>query len=132
MAHLHDAMRDAALGVLDSADRIVLLEEVQTVYATAVSGILGERAIGGGGNPTFGSAEARPGGGRRRVLPAFEDGTVSATTSTEAAAWAILDDSGSRVLASGAISSPQFVIEPNTWRTTAALPIGFPGDVAQL
>lgn len=123
MALISDFVLDAALNVFTtSATRLDITSSEPTTYAQATStASLGNKT----GITVSAPANATP-NGRMVTISAITDGTVTATgTATH---YAITDPANSRLLAAGAISSPQVVTSGNVF-TTSAANIRFP-DVA--
>ncbi|MCB0159455.1 MAG: hypothetical protein KDD83_15075 [Caldilineaceae bacterium] len=119
MAFLHDDVLDGGLDVLTAdADKLVLCSQAPTSFAEANATYkLAEKA-----SPTVGAAEDRAGGGRKVVVAAITDGSVTATgTATH---WALLDTANSKLLAWQTVTS-QALTNGNTFQLNA-LNIGIP------
>lgn len=113
MAFIRDAAFDLALADLDLTETFYICSQEPTTFAEASSTYaLGEKA-----SPTIGAAQNGVSSGRRRTVAAITDGSVTATgTATH---WALTDDSGSILLATGALASSQAVTSGNTFSTSA-------------
>ena len=117
MASLNSDVLDAALVELDDATTIHICSAEPTTFGTLNS--LGNKSFGAGG--VFGSPGARAPNGRKVSTTAVTDGSVTGTgTATH---WAIVD--GTRLLATGALSSSQAVTSGNTF-TLGSFDIGIP------
>lgn len=121
MAYLNDRVLDNGLTVLDTeANRLDICSEEPTTYAGATS----TYTLGNKTSLSVGSPEARSPSGRKVVVAAITDGSVTGTDT--ATHWAITDTSNSRLLATGSLSASQAVTNGNTF-TLAAFDIGIPG-----
>lgn len=120
MSFLADAALDAGLQyVRDNGVNFYITSAEATTYAEATSTFaLGTKAgvtIGAQGN--YGGA----GAGRSVEVATFTDGSVTATgTATH---WALVNPTGSVLVATGALSASQAVTNGNPLSLTAALPI---------
>jgi hypothetical protein len=120
MAFINDRVFDNGLTVLDTeANRLDICSQEPVSYAEATSTYtLGNKTSLSVGAPQDGVTN-----GRRVVVAAITDGTVSGTDT--ASHWAITDTGNSRLLATGALSAPQDVTSGNTF-TLAAFNITIP------
>lgn len=115
---------DAALNLIETAgNELVICSALPATYAEANA----TYALGSKVSPTISAPQARTPDGRKVVVSAITDGTVTATgTATH---FAVLDTTGSRLLAAQELASSQSVTSGNTF-TLAAVDIGIPGTVA--
>lgn len=115
---------DAALNLIDTAgNKLVICSALPATYAEANA----TYALGNKVSPTISAPQARSPDGRKVVVSAITDGTVTATgTATH---FAVLDTTGLRLLAAQELASSQSVTSGNTF-TLAAVDIGIPGTVA--
>ena len=120
MASLGNSVLDGGLDFLDTdGDRLDITSEEATTYAGATS----TYTLGNKTSLSIGSPADRSGGGREVTVAAITDGSVTDTgTATH---WAIVDVSGTDLLATGALSSSQSVTSGNTF-SLAAFTIGIP------
>lgn len=121
MAFIADRVLDLGLNVLDAeADRLDICSSQPTTYSAATA----SASLGNKTGLSVGSPESRSPDGRKVVVGAISDGTVTGTgTATH---WAITDTANSRLLATGTLSASQSVTSGNTF-TLAAFDIGIPG-----
>jgi len=120
MPSLHDSVFDNGLSVLDTdVENLYICSQEPTTFAEASSTYkLGTKA-----GPTVGAPADRAGGGREVVVSAISDGVVNATgTATH---YALTDDSGSLLLATGALAASQAVTSGNPF-TLTSFAIGIP------
>jgi len=120
MASLHDDVFDNGLSVIDDdTENLYICSTLPTTFTEASSTYrLGTKAT-----PTIAAPSPRTGGGREVVVAEVTDGVVNAEGS--AGYYALTDDSASKLLAAGALSSAQTVYTANPW-TTAEFAIGIP------
>lgn len=120
MAFINDRVLDNGLTVLDTeANRLDICSQEPVSYAEATSTYtLGNKTSLSIGSPTDGDSN-----GRKVVVAAITDGTVSGTGT--ASHWAIVDTVNSRLLATGSLSSSQAVTSGNVF-TLAAFNITIP------
>ena len=118
--YLHDDVFDSGLSVLDTlVENLYICSTLPTTFTEASSTYkLGTKA-----SPTVSAPGDRTGGGRKVTVSAITDGTVSATGT--AGFYALTDDSASKLLAQGDLSSTQAVTNGNTF-TLTAFDIGIP------
>lgn len=118
--YLHDDVFDSGLSVLDTlVENLYICSTLPTTFTEASSTYkLGTKA-----SPTVSAPGDRTGGGRKVTVSAITDGTVSATGT--AGFYALTDDSASKLLAQGDLSSTQAVTSGNTF-TLTAFDIGIP------
>lgn len=121
MTYIHPDVFDNGLTVLDTATSTALhiTATEQTTRANVLTNTLGNKA-----SPAIGAPTARTPDGRKVVVSAITDGSVTVTGT--AAFWAVID--GTRLLATGALSSSQAVTNGNVF-TLAAFDIGIPAAV---
>lgn len=116
MARIHDDVFDDGLQVLtDDVDNLFICTQEPATRAEAAS----TYALGVKSNPTVSSPTDGVMTGRRVVVSAITDGSVSATG--DATHWALVDSD--RLLAAGPLSSPITVTQGNQF-TLAAFSIG--------
>ena len=121
-AYLHNDVFDNGLSTLTS--------NVETLYIlSADPGLtwtnIATYALGSKSGPTVASPSDRSAGGRKVVVSAITDGTVSATGT--ATFFALTDDSASKILAAGGMTS-QVVTSGNPF-TFSELRVGIPDPV---
>lgn len=120
MAALHDEVFDSGLDLIDTdtENLVILSADPGLTWANIATYLLGTKSA-----PAISAPADRSGGGREVTISAITDGSVSATgTATH---YALTDDSASRILASGALSSSQAVTNGNTF-TLTEFTIGIP------
>lgn len=111
MAYInHDAL-DAALGVIDDANALYITSAEATTRTEAVT----TYALGTKASPGFTGPAAGDVSGRKITVDAITDGTVTGTDT--ATHWALVD--GTRLLATGALTSSQAVTSGNTFTLAA-------------
>lgn len=120
MAFIHDDALDALLGAIkDHIETLHICSAEPGTYTEATDTYdLGNKA-----SPTSQAIADRTGGGREFEVDAISDGSVTATGT--AANWALVDDTSTKLLAAGALSSSQGVTSGNTF-TLTAFTIGVP------
>lgn len=120
MSYLNDDILDAALDVIDTdTENLYICSQEPTTYTQAQTTYkLGTKAT-----PAIVAPADRSGGGREVVISAITDGTVDATGT--ASHWALTDNSASKLLATGSLSSSQAVTSGNDF-TLAEFSIGIP------
>ena len=122
-AYLHPVVLDNGLSIIDSAGTsLVICSSLPADYAAVAAVTLGTKAT-----PTISAPQARTPDGRKVVVSAITDGTVSDTGT--ASHFAVLDTTGYRLLAAQALSATQSVTSGNTF-TLGAIDIGIPGAIA--
>lgn len=112
-ANVADRVLDNGLTVLDTeATHIYICSaEPSTFTAASSTNALGNKNFGAGG--CFGAPAAGSPNGRKVSSTAITDGTVTGTgTATH---WAVTDNTNSRLLAVGSLSSSQAVTSGNTF-----------------
>ena len=119
-AILHDRVFDNGLTVLDTeADKLYITSSQATTYTEAIT----TYALGVKNTPTVSAPADRTGGGREVTVSAITDGSV--TASGTATHYALVDQSNSRLLATGSLSASQAVTSGNTF-TLTSFKIGIP------
>lgn len=115
---------DNGINLIDTAgNKLVICSALPTTFTEANA----TYALGNKVSPTISAPQARSPDGRKVVVSAITDGTVTATgTATH---FAVLDTTSSRLLAAQELASSQSVTSGNTF-TLAAVDIGIPGTVA--
>jgi len=114
MAFLADTVFDSGLNQIDTLTENLYItsQEATTFTEAATTYKLGTKAT-----PTIAAPADRGGGGREVVISSISDGSVGADGT--ASHWALTDDSGSLLLATGALSSTQAVTNGNTFTLTS-------------
>lgn len=108
MAFIRDAAFDAALGDVNDGTRIDICSQEPTTYAAATT----TYTLGNKAGLTVGSPEAGDTDGRKVVVPAITDGSVTGTgTATH---WALTNGSDT-LYATGSLASSQAVTSGNTF-----------------
>lgn len=118
MAFMHDEAFDQGLDWIDTtagaAGRIDICKQEPTTYGEATTD--GTHSLGNKTGLNVGAPEAGAVDGRRVIVPAITDGTVTETgTATH---WALTDNS-SILIATGALSSSQAVTDGNEFTLDA-------------
>lgn len=120
MATLNDRVFDNGLTVLDTeADEVHITSQEVTTYTEATS----TYTLGNSASLSIGTPEDRTGGGRKVVVAAISDGSV--TGSGTATHYALVDTVNSRLLATGSLTASQAVTSGNTF-TLSSFDIGIP------
>jgi len=120
MATLNDRVFDNGLTVLDTeANRIDVTSQEATSYAEATS----TYTLGNSTSLSIAAPTDRSGGGRKVVVAAISDGSISGTGTVTH--YAIVDTSNSRLLVTGSLTASQSVTSGNTF-TLASFDIGIP------
>lgn len=114
MSFLHDDVLDAALDVIDDdTENLYICSAEPSTYAEAQTTYkLGTKAT-----PTISAPANGDASGRKVTISAIADGTVDANGT--ASHWALTDNSASKLLAAGALSSSQVVTSGNVFTLTA-------------
>jgi len=119
MAFIADYVLDAALAKLAEANRLDICSQEPTTYAEATT----TYTLGNKTSISVGAPTDRTPNGRKVVVAAITDGTVTGTgTATH---YALSDTGNSRLLATGALSASQAVTSGNTF-TTGTVDVGIP------
>lgn len=120
MPTLHNDVFDSGLNIIDTdTETLYICSQEPTTFAEASS----TYALGNKSAPAIAAPSDRGGGGREVVISAITDGSVTATgTATH---YALTDNSASKLLATGALSSSQAVTNGNTF-TLTQFAIGIP------
>lgn len=120
MATLGNNVFDQGLDYLDTnASHLYICSQEPTTYAEASS----TYALGVKATPVIAAPADRSGGGRECVVSAITDGTVSATgTATH---YALVNQTGTELLATGALSASQAVTNGNPF-TLTSFAVGIP------
>ena len=120
MASLGDRVFDSGLSALDTeASHLYITSAEATTYTQAAT----TYALGVKATPTVSAPADRTGGGREVTVSAITDGSV--TASGTATHYALVDQSNSRLLATGSLSASQAVTSGNTF-TLTSFKIGIP------
>ena len=113
MAYINDEVFDQGLDYADTnGTRIDICSQEPTTYAEATS----TYTLGNKTSLNTGATEAGATDGRRVIVPAITDGSVTGTGT--ASHWA-LTDASSVLIATGALSSSQGVTSGNTFSLDA-------------
>lgn len=119
MAFLHDDVLDAALQeIIDNVDELHLCSQEPVTYTEATA----TYTLGNKATPSIGAQGDRTGGGREVEVAVFSDGTQ--TGSGTATHWALVDTLGSRLIATGDLTSSVAMAGSGTFTLTAPLAIG--------
>lgn len=109
MAFITDAAFDAALNhIRSNGEQIHICSSAPTSYSNVATVTLGNKA-----SPTIATPSDRTGGGRKITLNSFSDGSVTGTGT--ASHWALVDATGTALLAHGALNASQAVTSGNTF-----------------
>jgi hypothetical protein len=120
MASIGNEILDGGLDHLDTeADVLHICSQEPTSYAEASS----TYTLGNKAGPTVAAPSERGGGGRECVISAINDGSVTGTDT--ATHWALVDVSGTALLATEELASPQSVTSGNTF-TLTEFAVGIP------
>ena len=128
MPLISDYVLDSALSRLDTeATHLYLCSDEPATYAAAIGASNGTTQFGlGNRSLSAGDISApsdRPGGGRRVTLGALTGGSV--TTSGVASHYALVDQTNTRLLATGALAATQTLTSGNSFSTNS-IDIGIP------
>lgn len=124
MAYINDAAFDAAIGyIVANGTRLDICSSEPTSYAQATS----TYSLGNKTGLTLGAATDGDVSGRKTVVPAIADGSVTGTGT--AAYWA-LTDGDDTLVATGDLAASQGVTDGNTF-TLAAFDITFPDATSE-
>jgi hypothetical protein len=116
---LHDDILDNGLSALSNTENLYILSSDPGLTFSNIN----TYKLGNKVSPTIEAVGDRTGGGRKRTVSAITDGTV--TASGTATYFALTDDSASKVLVVGDLSSSQVVTLGNTF-TLTSIDIGIP------
>jgi hypothetical protein len=120
MPFLNDAVLDAGLAALLDATVLHICTDEPANYAGLAAVTLGNKT-----SPTITAASDGSPNGRQRTVAAFTGGTVTGTGTADC--WALVDVPGTRILASGTLTSGgQVVTSGNTFSLTSAIAIRIP------
>lgn len=121
MAYINPDILDDGLNVATSTgDTLHICSSEPTTHAAALTASLGNSAV------TVGAPGARTGGGRKVTVAAVAGGSVTADgTATH---YALLDSTGTRLLAANTLTASQVVSNGNTF-SAQAFDIGIPNPV---
>lgn len=119
MASIHNDVYDNGLLELSEATHLYLCSQEPTTFSGASS----TYALASKSGPSVGAPASRSPNGRKVTVAATSGGSV--TASGTATHWALTDNTGSRLLATGALSASQALTSGNPF-TTAAFDIGLP------
>ncbi len=122
--YLNPDVIDDGIGIIDTTgNKLTICSALPSTYAQANA----TYALGSKASPGISAPQDRSPNGRKVVVDAITDGTVSADgTATH---FAILDTAGSRLLAAQQLASSQVVTSGNAFTLDAA-DIGIPGAIA--
>lgn len=120
MASLNDRVFDNGLSILDSeANAVHVTSQEATTYAEAIT----TYTLGNSTSLAIGSPADRGGGGRKVTVSAISDGVITGTGTVTH--YALVDTSGTRLLATAALTASQSVTNGNTF-TLATFDVGIP------
>ena len=112
--YINDYIFDGGLTLLDTeGDRLDICSTRPTTYAEAIT----TYSLGNKTSLSIGAPEDGDSSGRKVVVAAFTDGTVTGTDT--AAFFAIVDVSAMRLLVTGSLSASQAVTSGNTFSLPA-------------
>ncbi len=111
--YIHPDVLDTGLQDLPAdAENLYLCSQQPTTFAEAVSYKLGTKAA-----PSISAPQAGVPDGRQVTVSAITDGVVDAAG--DANSYAIVDNSASKLLATGDLQTPQTLTPPNTFTLTS-------------
>ena len=112
--YINDYIFDGGLTLLDTeGDRLDICSTRPTTYTEAIT----TYSLGNKTSLSIGAPEDGDSSGRKVVVAAFTDGTVTGTNT--AAFFAIVDVSAMRLLVTGSLSASQAVTSGNTFSLPA-------------
>jgi hypothetical protein len=112
MSFINDSVLDAAVAkIVSDCDRLDICSAEPVSWAN-----IGTMTLGNKASPTLSAAQDGVTNGRRTVVSAITDGTVTATGT--AGFWS-LTDSGTAVMAAYSLSATQAVTSGNTFTLTS-------------
>jgi hypothetical protein len=121
MPMIADAVLDGGLTILDTtATHLHICSSEPATFAAVATASLGNSTV------NVGAPAARGGGGRQVTVPSISGGSV--TASGVASHYAIINNTGSVLLAAAPLSATQSVTINNTF-SLASFTIGIPGAV---
>lgn len=116
MPLIADYCLDGLVEKVREATRLFICSAEPTTYTEASATFM----VGYKNSPTMGAASDRAGGGRKTTVAAVTDGVVNTGGGGDSEMfWALADHVNSRLLATGALTNDQVLIDGNTWSTTA-------------
>lgn len=122
MPMIADYCLDGLVARVREATRLFICSADPTTYAEASSTYM----VGYKNNPTMGAESDRAGGGRKTTISAVTDGVVNTGGGGDSDMyWALADHNNSRLLATGALTNDQVLIDGNIW-TLGAFEVGVP------
>ena len=120
MATVGDRVLDAGLNTLDlEANEVHLNSQEAASYASATS----THTLGNATSISISAPADRSGGGRKVVLSAISNGTI--TANGQATHYSIVDSTNSRLLVTGSLTQQQSVTSGNTF-SLASLEVAIP------
>lgn len=120
VAFLDNSVFDSGLTTLDNdANKIVITSQQATTFTEANA----TYALGDSTSLSIGAPADRAGGGREVTVAAITDGSVASTGT--ASHYAILDTTGSVLLAANSLTNGQAVTSGNTF-TLGSFTVGIP------
>ncbi|HSC87436.1 MAG TPA: hypothetical protein VLC09_09215 [Polyangiaceae bacterium] len=122
MAYLNDLILDNGLAYLTAnAERLAILSSAPSSYADAVTKTIAYKDA-----PTVAPPADRTPNGRQVTVSAIADGVVDpGGGSASGEVWALLDVTGTALLAWGDLGNDQLLVLGNTF-TLTSFPIGIP------
>ena len=123
VAFLDNSVFDQGLDTLDNvANKIVITSQQATTFAEANA----TYALGDSTSVSIGAPADRAGGGREVTVAAITDGSVTGTGT--ASHYALLNTTGSVLLAANSLTNGQAVTNGNTF-TLGSFTVGIPDPV---
>lgn len=116
-SYLNDTLKDLLLAYIDdNCDRLDITSALPSAYSSGGGvGVL-DLTLGNKTTPTIGVPEDGASSGRRVIISAITDGTVTGTGT--ASHWALSDAGNTLLLAAQTLSAPQGVTSGNTFTLT--------------
>ena len=119
MPFIADYALDAGIEKIREGTRIDICSQEPVSYTEATS----TYTLGNKTGLSLGAVADRSPSGRKTTVPAITDGTTTGTD--DGSHWALTDPGNSRLLATGALASPQAMTSGNPF-TLTAFDIGIP------
>lgn len=117
MPYLNDIVMDQALSYIDvECDRLDILSGLPTQYSTGGATGVVDLTLGNKAPPTIGTPVDGATSGRRVIISAITDGSVTGTGT--ASHWSLSDAAATTLLAAHTLTSPQAVTSGNTFTLT--------------
>jgi len=120
MAYLHDDILDDGLQTLtDNVEELHVCSQEPITYTEAKT----TYTLGNKSAPAVGAPENRSPNGRKVVVSAITDGSITSTGTTTH--YALVDNTNTKLLAAGSLTASQAVTSGNPF-TLTAIDIGIP------